>query len=99
VSPVAQLASHPFILQDVSALFSLPRGCLTEIIGPASSGRTSLLLSILAAATAREEICALVDAEDSFDPAPPPRPGCAWSACSGCVAATTPSTRSRRPTC
>jgi hypothetical protein len=47
----------------------LPRGCLTEIIGPASSGRTSLLVSILAAATAREEVCALVDAEDSFDPA------------------------------
>ena len=46
----------------------LPRGCLTEIIGPASSGRTSLLVSILAAATAREEVCALVDAEDSFDP-------------------------------
>ena len=46
----------------------LPRGCLTEIIEPASSGRTSLLLSILAAATAREEVCALVDAEDAFDP-------------------------------
>ena len=47
----------------------LPRGCLTEIYGPASSGRTSLLLSILAEATAREESCALVDAEDAFDPA------------------------------
>jgi recombination protein RecA len=46
----------------------LPRGCLTEIYGPASSGRTSLLHSILAEATAREEVCALVDAEDSFDP-------------------------------
>src|ERR1035441_8425883 len=47
----------------------LPRGGLTEIVGPASSGRTSLLLSILAQATARQEICALVDAEDAFDPA------------------------------
>jgi recombination protein RecA len=46
----------------------LPRGSLTEIFGPASSGRTSLLVSILAAATEREEACALVDAEDSFDP-------------------------------
>ena len=42
----------------------MPRGCLTEIIGAASSGRTSLLISILAAATAREETCALIDAED-----------------------------------
>jgi len=47
----------------------LPRGALTEIVGPASSGRTSLMLSILAAATARQESCALVDAEDAFDPA------------------------------
>lgn len=46
----------------------LPRGCLTEIVGPPSSGRTSLLDSILAAATSAGEICALVDAGDSFDP-------------------------------
>ena len=52
-----------------AATGGLPRGCLTEIFGPASSGRTSLLLSILAQATHREEVCALVDAEDAFDPA------------------------------
>jgi len=45
-----------------------PRGGLTEICGPASSGRTSLLLALLAQATAREEVCALVDASDAFDP-------------------------------
>ncbi len=47
----------------------LPRGCLTEIYGASSAGRTTLLYSILAAATAREEICALVDADYAFDPA------------------------------
>lgn len=47
----------------------LPRGCLTEVFGPASSGRTTLLHSILAEATEREEICALVDTDDAFDPA------------------------------
>jgi len=46
----------------------LPRGALTEIVGPASSGRASLLLSILAAAAVRQEVCALIDAEDGFDP-------------------------------
>src|SRR5262252_1714577 len=51
-----------------SAAGGLPRGCLTEIVGPASSGRTSLLLAILAAATAHQEACALVDAEDAFSP-------------------------------
>jgi len=52
-----------------AATGGLPRGCLTEIFGPASSGRTSLLISILAAATERQEVCALVDTEDAFDPA------------------------------
>jgi recA bacterial DNA recombination protein len=47
----------------------LPRGCLTEIFGPASSGRTTLLYSVLAAATGRGELCALVDAGGAFDPA------------------------------
>ncbi len=47
----------------------LPRGALSEIAGPASSGRTSVMLATLAAATRRQEVCALVDASDSFDPA------------------------------
>jgi recombination protein RecA len=51
-----------------SATGGLPRGGLTEIYGPTSSGRTTLMTAILAEATARE-VCALVDAEDSFDPA------------------------------
>jgi recA bacterial DNA recombination protein len=46
----------------------LPRGCLTEVYGPASSGRTSLLLSVLAASTKRSEVCALVDVSDALDP-------------------------------
>ena len=46
----------------------LPRGCLTEICGPVSSGRTSVLLAVIAAATRRQEICALVDTSDAFDP-------------------------------
>jgi hypothetical protein len=45
----------------------LPRGAIAEIVGPASSGRTSLLLSILAAATQRQELCALVDLNDVLD--------------------------------
>src|SRR5438105_1554089 len=47
----------------------VPRGNLTKITGTASSGRTSLMLSILAEATARQETCALVDAGNGFDPA------------------------------
>jgi recombination protein RecA len=59
----------PSGVAELDAVFGgLPRGSLTEIFGPRSSGRSSLLAAILAAATGREEVCALVDAEDSFDP-------------------------------
>lgn len=45
-----------------------PRGAISEILGPESSGRTTLVHALLAAATARSEICAYVDTDDSFDP-------------------------------
>jgi hypothetical protein len=47
----------------------LPRGQLSEIAGPCSSGRTTLLLSLLAAATRRGEIAAIVDTCDRLDAA------------------------------
>ena len=56
------------VLQVDELTGGVPRGGLTEIFGPASSGRTSLLLSLLAQVTALEEVCALVDASDAFDP-------------------------------
>jgi recombination protein RecA len=46
----------------------IPRGALTEIYGPASSGRSSVQLALLAEMTRRQEVCALVDVSDSFDP-------------------------------
>lgn len=46
-----------------------PRGRLSEIAGPFSSGRTSVALALLAHATAAEEVCAFVDAADGLDPA------------------------------
>jgi len=54
---------------EVDALTGgIPRGALTEIFGPRSSGRTSLLYSALAYATTHDEICALVDTSDVFAP-------------------------------
>jgi recombination protein RecA len=46
----------------------LPRGGLTEICGPPGSGRTSLLVSALAARTEQAETCALIDGRDAFNP-------------------------------
>ncbi len=67
VRPTPEMVSSG--IGEIDALTGgLPRGCLTEICGPASSGRTSVLLAALAAATRRQEVCALVDASDAFDP-------------------------------
>jgi len=68
VRPAPEMVSSG--VRELDALTGgLPRGCVTEVCGPASSGRTSLLLATLAAATKRQDICALVDVCDAFDPA------------------------------
>lgn len=56
-------------IPEIDALTGgLPRGGLTEICGPACSGRTSLLVSALASRTAHDEVCAVIDGRDAFDP-------------------------------
>ena len=75
VTPASRLAvrSTPeMVSSGIAAMDALtgglPRGCLTEICGPASSGRTTVLLAALSAATRRGECCAVVDASDALDP-------------------------------
>ncbi len=46
----------------------LRRGHLSEIVGARSTGRTSVLCRLLASATARGEVVALIDTWDRFDP-------------------------------
>ena len=67
IRPAPEMVSSGVLAID-ALTGGLPRGCLTEICGPASSGRTTLLLSALAAATRREEFCVVVDTSDALDP-------------------------------
>jgi hypothetical protein len=67
VRPAPETASSGIAQIDALA-GGLPRGCLTEVCGPESSGRTTVMLAAIAAVTRREEICALIDASDAFDP-------------------------------
>jgi recA bacterial DNA recombination protein len=48
----------------------LARGQLHEIVAPPSAGGTALLRAALAAAIRADELCALVDPDDAFDPRP-----------------------------
>jgi hypothetical protein len=76
------------ILLIDQSLMGLPRGSITELTGRRSSGKTSLVLSALAEATARSECCAVIDTHDAFDPASAARcrvdPGrLVWVRCNG----------------
>ena len=54
---------------DAQLRGGVPRGQVSEIVGPRSSGRTSVLRALMATATRRGELVALIDTLDRFDPA------------------------------
>ena len=54
--------------QSNAAGGGLPRGQVSEVVGPSSSGRTSVAWAALAAATRRGESVAIIDTFDRFDP-------------------------------
>jgi len=66
-----RLRSLPTGIATVDALIQggFPRGQVSEIVGPASSGRTGLALSLVARVTAGGALAAWVDPADRFDPA------------------------------
>ncbi|HUI42826.1 MAG TPA: hypothetical protein VL523_12740 [Terriglobia bacterium] len=93
-SPFAQCEAHPpeLVATGIAAVDALtgglPRASLTEVSGPPSSGRTALELALVASLTVKGESCALIDAEDSFDPASALAAGVAlerllWVRCGG----------------
>jgi len=57
-------------VEEVDDLLSggLPVGAISELTGPASSGRTSLALAFLARRTANGSMCAWIDVQDALDP-------------------------------
>lgn len=69
-APEAPASRCPTGLPAVDRLLDggFPRGGVSEIAGPPCSGRTSLVLELLARATERGEVAAVVDVADAFDP-------------------------------
>jgi recombination protein RecA len=72
LAPLDRVDPSALVPMDVAPLDAclrggLPRGQLSELTGPRSSGRMTLLLRMMAAATARGEIVALVDSLDRLD--------------------------------
>ncbi len=55
-------------LDMVLGVGGIPRGRITEIYGPESSGKTTVALHVIAEAQRRGGICAFIDAEHALDP-------------------------------
>lgn len=80
----------PLEISTLKPLLSngLSRGAMLQINGLRSSGRTSICMQVLAEATARGEVCAVVDLHDSFHPKSAARAGIrleqlVWIRCRG----------------
>lgn len=68
VKKVDAIPTGSIALDIALGIGGLPRGRITEIYGPEASGKTSLVLHVLAEAQKRGGTVALVDAEHAMDP-------------------------------
>lgn len=77
--PPERLAPTGDVDLDMALGGGVRRGHLSEIVGTASSGRSTVAVRALAAAAERGEAVALIDASDTFDPASAAAQGLALS--------------------
>jgi len=68
VMKVLSISTGSMALDFALGVGGLPRGRVTEIFGPESSGKTTLALHVIAEAQKEGGIAAIVDAEHAFDP-------------------------------
>ena len=66
---IPSISTGSFSLDLALGVGGLPRGRVVEILGPESSGKTTLVYHVIAEAQRMGGICAFIDAEHSMDPA------------------------------
>ncbi|MDE6235018.1 MAG: recombinase RecA [Muribaculaceae bacterium] len=67
VQDVEAISTGSIGLDFALGIGGLPRGRITEIYGPESSGKTTLAIHVIAEAQKQGGICAIIDAEHAFD--------------------------------
>ncbi|MCX4280417.1 MAG: recombinase RecA [Muribaculaceae bacterium] len=67
VQDVETISTGSIGLDFALGVGGLPRGRVTEIYGPESSGKTTLAIHVIAEAQKQGGICAIIDAEHAFD--------------------------------
>ena len=65
---IAVIPSGSLTVDIALGVGGLPRGRITEIYGPESSGKTTICLHLIAEAQKRGGLCAFVDMEHALDP-------------------------------
>jgi len=65
---VEAIPTGSLALDEALGVGGVPRGRITEIFGPESSGKTTLATHVVAEAQKLEGTCAFIDAEHAFDP-------------------------------
>ncbi len=68
IEPIEAIPTGSFGLDIALGIGGIPKGRITEIYGPESSGKTTLALSIIAQAQKQGGVAAFIDAEHAFDP-------------------------------
>src|SRR5919106_5220111 len=68
VGPIASISTGSISIDYALGIGGLPRGRVTEIYGPESSGKSTLAMHVVAEAQRNGGICAYVDAEHAMDP-------------------------------
>jgi len=67
VAPVEGISTGSLSLDLALGGYGVPRGRITEIYGPESSGKTTLCSHVIANAQRAGGVCAFIDAEHAFD--------------------------------
>ncbi|MEQ8716188.1 MAG: recombinase RecA [Acidimicrobiales bacterium] len=68
ITAIASIPTGALALDLALGIGGLPRGRVTEIYGPESSGKTTLALHVVAEAQRNGGVCAFIDAEHALDP-------------------------------
>jgi recombination protein RecA len=67
--PIAVISTGSISFDAALGVGGLPRGRVTEVFGPESSGKTTITLQVIAEAQRHGGLAAFVDAEHALDPA------------------------------
>jgi len=68
VERVPTISTGSIAVDSITGIWGIPRGRITEIYGPESSGKTTLALHVISNVQKEDGVAAFIDAEHALDP-------------------------------